>query len=95
MQREIPESINIAACQIAKQEGRNITTVLDVGGMDTKISEELLKHINIISPNETELDRLITSITLKASSDIENLKNDRINALLQNLEPESPTSALP
>ena len=82
MQREIPESINIAACQIAKEDGRNITTVLDVGGMDTKISEELLKNINIISPNETELDRLITSILQKEIGNVEDLKNEKMRELL-------------
>ena len=87
MQREIPENINIAACKVAKSAGKTITTVLDVGGMDTKISEDLLKHINIISPNETELDRLITSITQKDTCEIESLKNDKIQALLNELRP--------
>ena len=82
MQREIPESINIAACQIVKEDGRNITTVLDVGGMDTKIRQELLKNINIISPNETELDRLITSILQKEIGNVEDLKNEKMRELL-------------
>ena len=65
-----------------QEDGRNITTVLDVGGMDTKISEELLKNINIISPNETELDRLITSILQKEIGNVEDLKNEKMRELL-------------
>ena len=57
MQREIPESINIQACKIAKEY--NITTVLDVGGADTPMTDELLGLLDIISPNKTELRRIL------------------------------------
>ncbi len=56
MQREIPEYVNIEASKMAKS--LNIQTVLDVGGEDTPLSMELIKNLDIISPNETELERI-------------------------------------
>jgi len=56
MQREIPEYVNLAAAKIAKS--LNIQIVLDVGGEDTPISMELISLLDIISPNETELERI-------------------------------------
>ena len=56
MQREIPEFVNLAAAKMAKS--LNIFTVLDVGGEDTPISNELISYLDIISPNETELERI-------------------------------------
>jgi len=35
-----------------------VPVILDVGGMDTPIPNELLDSIDILSPNETELSRL-------------------------------------
>ena len=57
LQREIPENINLAAARIAKENGCKV--ILDMGGKDSPLSEELLECIDIISPNETELLRLI------------------------------------
>eukprot|EP01084_Bolivina_argentea_P143165 251460_1 len=57
LQREIPEQYNIRIAKIAKDN--NIKVILDVGGEDTKISKELLNYVDILSPNETELQRLI------------------------------------
>jgi ribokinase len=56
MQREVPEEINIAACNLAKKY--NVLTVLDVGGVDKPITDELLSLLDIISPNKTELKRI-------------------------------------
>lgn len=56
MQREIPEEINIIACEFAKKY--NVMTILDVGGMDSPITNELLSLLDIISPNKTELKRI-------------------------------------
>lgn len=56
MQREVPEEINISACNLAKKY--NVTTVLDVGGADTPLTNELLSLLDIISPNESELKRI-------------------------------------
>jgi len=33
--------------------------ILDVGGRDEPLSEELLNLVDILSPNETELERVI------------------------------------
>jgi hypothetical protein len=35
-----------------------VPVLLDAGGVDTPLSPELLQHLTIISPNETELQRL-------------------------------------
>lgn len=35
-----------------------VPVILDVGGMDTPIPNELLDSVDILSPNETELSRL-------------------------------------
>jgi len=56
MQREVPEEINIAACKIAKKY--NVLTVLDIGGADIPLTDELLSLLDIISPNTTELKRI-------------------------------------
>ncbi|CAH8391075.1 unnamed protein product [Eruca vesicaria subsp. sativa] len=56
LQREIPDSINIQVAKAVKKEG--VPVILDVGGMDTPIPNELLDYIDILSPNETELSRL-------------------------------------
>ena len=37
---------------------RGTPVVLDCGGEEGNIAEELLRHITILSPNETELARL-------------------------------------
>lgn len=57
MQREIPEEINIKAAQHAKEF--SVKVILDYGGADTPISNDLLKNLDIISPNETELKRIL------------------------------------
>ncbi|KAH9326527.1 hypothetical protein KI387_006705, partial [Taxus chinensis] len=36
----------------------NVPVILDAGGMEDPIPEDLLKSITILSPNETELFRL-------------------------------------
>lgn len=57
MQREIPEEVNITACKLAKSLG--VKTILDMGGADTTLSKELLSYLSIISPNKTELKRIL------------------------------------
>jgi ribokinase len=61
MQREIPERINLLACKVAKDH--SVTTILDMGGSDTPLSSDLLKMLDYISPNETELSRIISAVT--------------------------------
>eukprot|EP00898_Chlorokybus_atmophyticus_P001912 jgi/Chlat1/2721/Chrsp182S02886 len=56
LQMEIPESVNISSAQIARAAGAEV--VLDAGGSDEPPSQELLRLVTILSPNETELSRL-------------------------------------
>ena len=56
MQREVPEEINIKACEIARRN--NVLTVLDIGGADIPLTNELISLLDIISPNATELKRI-------------------------------------
>lgn len=56
LQREIPDSVNIQVAKTARSAG--VPVILDAGGVDAPIPPELLKFIDILSPNETELGRL-------------------------------------
>lgn len=56
LQREIPDSVNIQVAKAARSAG--VPVILDAGGMDTPIPQELLNFIDILSPNESELGRL-------------------------------------
>lgn len=47
---------HIIYLQAAKSAG--VPVILDAGGMDAPISQELLNYVDIFSPNETELGRL-------------------------------------
>ena len=42
--------------QIASETG--VTVIMDCGGVEDPISKELLQHVSVLSPNETELARL-------------------------------------
>ncbi|KAH1105600.1 hypothetical protein J1N35_009368 [Gossypium stocksii] len=56
LQREIPDSVNIQVAKAAK--GAGVTVIMDAGGMDAPMPQELLKFVDIFSPNESELGRL-------------------------------------
>ncbi|DBA87623.1 TPA: hypothetical protein ACH3X1_004639 [Trebouxia sp. C0004] len=56
LQREIPEAVNIEVAKLGSSAG--VTVVLDCGGADSDVDPELLKHLTIISPNESELANL-------------------------------------
>ncbi|XP_075488240.1 ribokinase [Primulina tabacum] len=56
LQREIPDSVNIQVAKAAKSA--HVPVILDAGGVDTPIPSELLKFIDVLSPNESELARL-------------------------------------
>lgn len=68
MQREIPEEVNIKGSKIAREMG--VKVILDVGGEEKPLSNDLLGLLDIISPNETELRR-ITNKTIDIHSDEE------------------------
>lgn len=64
LQREIPNEINLLVAKYAKSKGKNKrkeygfnyfsgkTVVLDFGGNDDPLPEEMLNYLDIISPNE-------------------------------------------
>jgi len=56
LQREVPESVSLAAARAAHAAG--VPVVLDAGGDEQPICAELLACITYLSPNETELARL-------------------------------------
>ncbi|WCJ32380.1 Ribokinase [Euphorbia peplus] len=56
LQREIPDFVNVRVAKAAKSAG--VPVILDAGGMDTPIPSELLKVVDIFSPNESELGRI-------------------------------------
>jgi len=86
MQREVPEEINVAACKIARKH--NVLTVLDVGGVDKPITDELLSLLDIISPNKTELKRIIgKEVDLNDENELINVIEDlRKRSKNKNLE---------
>eukprot|EP00897_Mesotaenium_endlicherianum_P010351 jgi/Mesen1/9344/ME000061S08790 len=56
LQREVPDALNLEAAKIAR--AASVPVVLDAGGADAPIGEELLRLVTVLSPNETELARL-------------------------------------
>jgi len=56
LQREIPDAVNLEAAKIAKSA--DVPVIMDAGGAEGPIPDELLKGVTVLSPNETELARL-------------------------------------
>ncbi|KAF4386838.1 hypothetical protein F8388_006793 [Cannabis sativa] len=56
LQREIPDSVNIQVAKAARSAG--VPVILDAGGVDSPVPQELLNSVDIFSPNESELRRL-------------------------------------
>lgn len=56
LQREIPDAVNLEAAKIAKSA--DVPVVMDAGGAEGPIPDELLQCVTVLSPNETELARL-------------------------------------
>lgn len=56
----MPRFINIEAAKVAK--ANNVTVIFDLGGRDDKITNETISLCDIISPNETELERLLSTL---------------------------------
>jgi sugar/nucleoside kinase (ribokinase family) len=54
--------VDLLAAKYAKSKGK--TVILDCGGRDDPIPQELLQNLDYISPNETELARLDSTINL-------------------------------
>lgn len=84
LQREIPDRVNRmvaevknCACdvcfrmmhsQIASAAG--VPVILDAGGVDTPLPRDILPHLSILSPNESELSR-ITGLPVISEADAE------------------------
>ncbi len=56
MQREIPETVSLAAARLAHAAG--IPVLLDAGGLEGPLDPALLACLAVLSPNESELARL-------------------------------------
>ncbi|KAM3395946.1 ribokinase isoform X1 [Capsicum galapagoense] len=56
LQREIPDFVNIQVAKAARNAG--VPVILDAGGVDSPIPSELLRCVDIFSPNESELARI-------------------------------------
>ncbi|GBF91895.1 hypothetical protein Rsub_05000 [Raphidocelis subcapitata] len=56
LQREVPESVNTAVAEAAR--GAGVPVFLDAGGVDAPLGPRLLAAVTLLSPNETELERL-------------------------------------
>lgn len=69
LQREVPQEINKLAAQCAQAHGCKV--ILDMGGKDEPLDKELLRSVDIISPNETELGRILGTKDLAIESDAE------------------------
>ncbi len=50
LQREIPEYVNFIAAKVAHEAGTMV--ILDVGGRDEPFSTDLLKYVDVLTPNE-------------------------------------------
>jgi ribokinase len=56
LQREIPEAVNAEVAALAAAAG--VPVILDAGGVEAPVGEALLRSVSVLSPNETELERL-------------------------------------
>ena len=74
LQKEIPMFLVEAASVYAKSIGKKV--ILDCGGQDEPISEKTLSSITYISPNETELLRIDSSIELGEDYDFEQITQE-------------------
>ena len=103
LQREIPDAVNEAASKaFRKIEGDlDRLVLLDLGGSQSRVSDELFQSVDIISPNLNELETLVaTSITgdggnkydfendddaIRAAKDVLKLRGNGNQALLVTL----------
>ncbi|KAF5832813.1 Ribokinase-like protein [Dunaliella salina] len=56
LQREIPEHVNVEVAKLAK--AANVPVYMDAGGMEGPLDPQILACLTLLSPNETELNRL-------------------------------------
>lgn len=64
LQREVPEKVNLLVAAYCKAKGhKDLMVVLDIGGEDRPITSELLSLCDYVMPNESELLRLVNSLS--------------------------------
>ena len=57
LQRSVPQPMNVLAAKYARAAGTKV--LLDMGGADVPMDPELMENVDIISPNNTELNRIL------------------------------------
>lgn len=57
LQRSVPQPMNVLAAKYARAAGTKV--LLDMGGADIPMDPELMENVDIVSPNNTELDRIL------------------------------------
>jgi sugar/nucleoside kinase (ribokinase family)/sugar phosphate isomerase/epimerase len=67
LQREVPEYVNLRIASRAKKRG-GIIVIQDVGGEDRPMTREMLELCDYVVPNESELQRLIQTITTTSTT---------------------------
>lgn len=86
LQREIPESVNLIFAKLASSA--RVPVILDAGGADSPLGGDVLANISILSPNETELERL-TGMPTKTEKECikaaESLVHQGVNKVLVKL----------
>lgn len=86
LQREIPESVNLIFAKLASSA--RVPVILDAGGAESPLGGDVLANISILSPNETELERL-TGMPTKTEKECikaaESLVHQGVNKVLVKL----------
>ena len=78
LQREVPEYVNELLAAKAKQRRKNnILVVQDVGGEDRPITREHLQNCDYLIPNESELVRLVASLTGQSIDEIKRMQQQQ------------------
>lgn len=83
LQREIPETVNVIFAKLASSA--RVPVILDTGGADRPLAHDLLTNVSILSPNETELQRLTgmpTRTEKQCIAAAENLVHQGVNKVL-------------
>jgi len=53
LQREVPDRVNVEVARMARALGRPV--IMDVGGTDAPLDEQLIPFLSVVAPNESEL----------------------------------------
>lgn len=61
LQRELPDDVNLKFAEMARDLG--VPVVMDAGGAEGPLDAKLLRCVTLLSPNETELARMVGMAT--------------------------------